>query len=141
MGVDYTYSSGYGIVLEREDFTEDLIYNIEYCPVWDSFTSHEEWLASTGDDILDDLDIDDVIEFLCRKYKLEYSSAGNHYTGEVCWLIGSVHSDSNYWFDEISINNSLGDIHQVKLRLERLKLDLGFGINKKISYYSGMAVS
>lgn len=149
MGVDHSFAAGYGIVLTYDDITTDLIKKVGYLPSYTEYKSHLEWAAAMQEDYEDDLaeaaidynGIEDVIEFICREYGLEYATAGSSYSGELCWLIGAVTSGgyNEYWFKEVEPSPVFSGYDEVNEKLATLKAELGLN-GHKVSHYAGMHV-
>ena len=149
MGVDHSFAAGYGVVLTYEDITTDLIKTLEYFPSYSSWKSHEEWATEVLEEY-EDGDLaeaardyngnEDVIEFICKKYGLNYATAGSSYSGELCWLVGEVTSggSNDYWFEEVAPDPVFTSYDEVNEKLATLKADLG--LNLKVSHYAGMHV-
>ena len=148
MGVDHSFAAGYGIVLTYDDITTDLIKKVGYFPSYTEYKSHFEWAAAMQEDYEDDLvsaaidynGLEDVIEFICRRYGLQYATAGSSYSGELCWLIGAVTSGgyNEYWFEEVTPDPVFTGYDDVNEKLATLKAELGLDL--KVSHYAGMHV-
>lgn len=153
MGVDHSYSAGYGIVLEYDDITSDVIEKLQYFPNYSGMTSHQDWLNYIKEQYGDDEEIDqaeavsdyngleDVIEFMCTKYGLQYSTAGSSYSGELCWLLGAITSggSNDYWFTEVTPDiDKFAGYEEVERKINELKSDLG--LDRKLGHYAGMHI-
>lgn len=146
MGVSYTHSYGYGIVVEPGFVTRELLQGIGYYPRYGRLNSLEAFQRVVEEEYDGDLyeawcgeDSDDyeVIEFVCKKYGLNFATAGDHYRGEICYLIGDVRSDYNFWFERIGPENPL-DVEATDEKLRRFMQDTNTDYN--IGFYSGMSI-
>ena len=141
MGVDYSHSAGYGIVLSQEDGDDFVAMAIKAKVKPYGYDSFDQFMAEVMDeDERNDAYDDDyeIVDALSRKYGLSYLVAGSSYSGELCFLLGDGHSDNNFWFEEInSVPNPI-NIAEIEAKLERFMIEMG--ISKKIAYYSGMHV-
>lgn len=146
MGVTYTHSAGYGIVVERDCITDELLRVIEYHPDDGDLNSLDAFHAAAderyGGDLCEaweneDGDTYEVVAFICRKYGLNFATAGSHYDGEICYLVGDASSDHNFWFEESSMFTQF-NIDETEKRLYRFMSDIGKTF--KIGFYSGMSI-
>ena len=146
MGVSYTHSYGYGIVVEPGFVTRELLQGIGYYPRYGRLNSLEAFQRVVEEEYDGDLyeawcgeDSDDyeVIEFVCKKYGLNFATAGDHYRGEICYLIGDVRSDYNFWFEESAMFTQF-NIDETEKKLYRFMSDIGKVF--KIGFYSGMSI-
>lgn len=139
MGIDYSHSAGYGIVLTTyDDNFEELARKLKVVPY--GYESYEAFVAEVPDEgeRADYFDAYKVIEFICKKYGLNFATAGDSYSGELCYLIGDAHSD-NFWFEPIAGGPSHPfDVGTLNVKLHRLMDDLD--ISRTIGYYSGMHI-
>lgn len=149
MGVDHSFAAGYGIVLVYDDITTDLIKKVGYFPSYSQWTNHDDWAKEMIEEYEDEdlveaardySGIEDVIEFICRRYGLQYATAGSSYSGELCWLIGAVTSGgyNEYWFEEVTPAPVFTGYDDVNEKLATLKAELGLDL--KVSHYAGMHV-
>ena len=147
MGTIYTHSYGYGIVVEPGFVTSELLRVIEFHPYYgppsdfaalqkvaeDEYDGdlYEAWMNECGSDDYE------VIEFACKKYGLNFATAGDHYSGDICYLIGDVRSDHNFWFERIGPENPL-EVEATDEKLRRLMQETN--IDYIIGFYSGMSI-
>jgi hypothetical protein len=120
MGVYYKAVSGYGIVLDinQYDFKE---------------LSHKVGFEY-DDDYFDDYDF---VEYLCKQFDLNYSPAGNAYNdGGVIWLIGDTRSIDTYGLVELRPLTDIDDTCRPKVE----ELVKALDVDLKIGYYSGLYV-
>ena len=150
MGVDHSYSAGYGIVLTYDDITTDTIKTLGYFPSYSQWTNHDDWAKEMIEEYEDEdlveaardySGIEDVVEFICKKYGLSYATAGSSYSGELCWLIGGGMTGgwNEYWFTEVAPDPEFTSYDEVNEKLATLKAELGLN-GHKVAHYAGMHV-
>jgi hypothetical protein len=119
MGVEYAAASGYGFVLGPEDDWERIgqILGVD----------------------MEDGDYSDfeVVEAICKKYNLNYATAGDSYSGLLYFLIGNTFEVDIYKFKKIRI---VSDANQMGILNRMYKAIDELGIEDDLGYYSGLHV-
>jgi hypothetical protein len=123
VGVYYRAVSGFGIMLSDEDddikqIAAHMGFENEYDP--------------------EDFDSGEFAEWLCRRYEVHYSFAGNAYDGDTYILIGDVHSSDIYGLEETAMPQAFSQDSDLVQRLETIVADMG--VDKKIAFYAGIYI-